>query len=159
MSKIEAKPESTKVKTETVTSSTIESSKQKKKKKKQKSQNQNGSSTNTSLNVTVNSEKTISVKTETSQQESTIAKPKSLKRKLDQDTKLVPSKNQNVKKQKFNKLKGDRKSSKGEAVTNELSENRLKAFGINPKKFKNKIKYGGRRNQSDNKNQKRTVFK
>lgn len=26
----------------------------------------------------------------------------------------------------------------------ELSENRLKAFGINPKKFKNKIKYGQR---------------
>lgn len=142
------------MKTETVTSSTIESSKQKKKKKKQKSQNQNGSSTNNSLNVTVNSKKPISVKTETSQQESAIVKPKSLKRKLDQDTKLVPSKNQ-----KFNKLKGDRKSSKGEAVTNELSENRLKAFGINPKKFKNKIKYGGRRNQSDNKNQKRTVFK
>ena len=47
----------------------------------------------------------------------------------------------NSKKMKFNK------SITKPAPSNELSENRLKAFGINPKKFKNKIKYANNNQQ------------
>lgn len=61
------------------------------------------------------------------------------KRKLDEATdKPAPS----AKKMKFNKNQNQKKLN-GQPPSNELSENRLKAFGINPKKFKNKIKYGG----------------
>lgn len=40
------------------------------------------------------------------------------------------------------------------APNSELSENRLKAFGINPKKFKNKIKYGAKNQQNNQQNRK-----
>lgn len=48
---------------------------------------------------------------------------------------------------KFNKNKKG-KQGNSQDKSNNLSDNRLKAFGINPKKFKNKQKYGGK-NQDD----------
>jgi protein KRI1 len=62
---------------------------------------------------------------------------KTNKRKFNEDDKKGPN---NHKKMKFNK-NGGKKFNNNQAASNELSENRLKAFGINPKKFKNKIKY------------------
>lgn len=71
--------------------------------------------------------------------------PKSNKRKNEEATGPA-SGVQNSKKMKFQK----QKNHKAQPATNELSENRLKAFGINPKKFKNKIKYGNKDQQQKN---------
>lgn len=72
------------------------------------------------------------------------SQPKSIKRKFDNGNAATKSASQqNAKKMKFNN-KNDKKT---QSKSNDLSENRLKAFGINPKKFKNKIKYGGGKSQ------------
>lgn len=65
------------------------------------------------------------------------------KRKFNENDKKSLPGPKNVKIMKFN--------NKPQGASNEQSENRLKAFGINPKKFKNKIKYG-RKNDQQNKN-------
>jgi protein KRI1 len=69
---------------------------------------------------------------------SPVAQQKSNKRKFIGDEKPQ----NNAKKVKFNKNARKNDSS-------DISENRLKAFGINPKKFKNKLKYGGGRSNQN----------
>lgn len=81
------------------------------------------------------------------------------KRKLDDDS-ANPS--QNAKKIKFNKNPNQKKftaRTPSQPSSNELSENRLKAFGINPKKFKNKIKYGGGGDQQKDSKKSQKSFK
>ena len=72
--------------------------------------------------------------------------PKSNKRKLpDEGSATNTSGHQKQKKMKFNQNGNFKKTNKD---SNELSENRLKAFGINPKKFKNKLKYNNKNQQA-----------
>lgn len=74
--------------------------------------------------------------------------PKSNKRKFpDEGSTTNTSGHQNQKKMKFNQNGNFKKTNKD---SNELSENRLKAFGINPKKFKNKLKYNNKNQQAGN---------
>lgn len=84
----------------------------------------------------------------------TTSEPKQMKRKLE----TSPAVPKNAKKMKFNKnkdkkLNNDKKTANGQPK-NDLSDNRLKAFGINPKKFKNKIKYNGKNNTQGGNNKK-----
>lgn len=81
------------------------------------------------------------------------------KRKLETETTSKPSQDQqSAKKMKFNKQKNFKKPDKKPA-TNEISENRLKAFGINPKKYNNKIKYNGKNNQTSQDGNKKSFTK
>jgi protein KRI1 len=143
-SESKAKPEAT------VTSQTAdvpapvngESTGKKKKKKKKNNKSSDDSKTSevqTDANETAASPGKFVKAPETPKQtsKSPSAQQKSNKRKFNGDEKP-----HNAKKMKFNKnaKKND---------SNDISENRLKAFGINPKKFKNKLKYGaGRSNQN-----------
>lgn len=81
-------------------------------------------------------------------------KPNPKKRKLDTSTSGDNQHKNNFKKRKF-----DNKQNWKQQNAPEIGDSRLKAFGINPKKFKNKIKYGGKNNnqqkqQHNKKNQK-----
>ncbi|CRK96024.1 CLUMA_CG009464, isoform A [Clunio marinus] len=66
------------------------------------------------------------------------------KRKMTDEIESATKAPQRFKKQKLHNQTGKQKSTNNKQASefNELSENRLKAFGINPKKFKNKLKYG-----------------
>ena len=76
------------------------------------------------------------------------AQQKPNKRKFNEDKNASPGHN-NAKKMKFNNKKFNKN-----APSTDISENRLKAFGINPKKFKNKLKYGPGKNNNQNGHQK-----
>lgn len=76
------------------------------------------------------------------------AQQKPIKRKFNADKNSSPGQN-NAKKMKFNNKKFNK-----QGPTTDISENRLKAFGINPKKFKNKLKYGPGKNNNQNGHQK-----
>lgn len=78
--------------------------------------------------------------------------PKSNKRKLtDEGSTTNTSGPSNQKKMKSNQNGNFKKTNR---EPNELSENRLKAFGINPKKFKNKLKYNNKNQQAGHHNKK-----
>jgi len=82
--------------------------------------------------------------------------PKSNKRKFTEDDEST-SVTQNLKKRKFNEG-GKFKKNQKESNSTELSDNRLKAFGINPKKFKNKLKYNGKNQQNGNHRNNKKAF-
>lgn len=132
-----------------------EGAKKKKKKKNKKVSVQNGEASTKPTEVekilTTSSPGKFVKAVDKPQQTKSPSNQKSNKRKFNDDDKKSSPGQQNAKKMKFNK-NGNKKFNNKEPST-ELSENRLKAFGINPKKFKNKIKYGGGGQNNKNNNQ------
>lgn len=144
----------------TVTESSINIVTSKKKKKKPKAQSSTTVNGSQHKPISFQAEK----KAQTNHQKASTEKkllapkplPKSNKRKFtDEDDISSKSSPHNSKKMKLKqKRNSHKKNNKLESNSNELSENRLKAFGINPKKFKNKLKYGSKNQQGKNHNKK-----
>jgi protein KRI1 len=146
----------TAISSQTAETSNIEPTNKKKKKKNKKVSEQNGgtsaneaeaiktesaASPGKFVKAAENTEKMSSSNTKATNQ-------KTNKRKFNDDDNKKSGPN-NHKKMKFNK-NGGKKFNNNQAASNELSENRLKAFGINPKKFKNKIKYSNKNDGGKN---------
>lgn len=87
----------------------------------------------------------------------TLSVPNANKRKLTNQGDSSTSSPQNPKKMKLNQ-KGNFKKAINQSNSNELSEGRLKAFGINPKKFKNKLKYSGKKQQGSHQTNNKKPF-
>lgn len=122
--------ESTEPKPATVTSASVNKTKKKKKKNVAVQQNKK-----LDVGSAVAKEKSSVNPAGKQPENSKIPQSNSAKRKLNDAEATSMESNKYVKKRKFDN------QPKNSAKSNDLTDNRLKAFGINPKKFKNKIKY------------------
>uniref|UniRef100_U5ET90 Protein KRI1 homolog n=1 Tax=Corethrella appendiculata TaxID=1370023 RepID=U5ET90_9DIPT len=119
--------------------------------KKKKKKNKNKQNVEEKLETsTEKSKKHKFVEKTQNPEQKSFTKNNSKKRKFEHDDKS--NDNKNTKKFKFdkkNQWKNNNINTSSDKNNDEMSDNRLKAFGINPKKFRNKQKYAGFKNKKN----------